>query len=285
VLYGGAAEPADIDADVARGELVSYAESEAAEAKERFVRSLARAFKRLGFLKGLDENAVTLGEIVAVMRDGTSGMLGINGKGFKAVSETQQKFCNSLAAALNEAFSTGYGQELVRVGPGVTPAAVCQQVYEWASSFAAGVNTEYLAVHAAVRNSVANLEVLQALMAKALAAVREQATTSSDKKFRRSADALSKHIAELDAEFRRQLELLKEILKVRLPPVARTLEKILERNALGNEIVRKLDLTGKPLSEAMSAATASLGYAAEAAANTDALLKDVAKLVDGGILF
>src|SRR5271166_2826301 len=163
-VYGGGCDSffgGDTEIDPAKG-LREYEMSLSHRAKEDVIRRLADALSNAGVQidsKGdLEDIVKEMAAKIPNPRKGTT---------FKSDAVTHEKVCRTIAKVLNDQFTpqaTKAADKLIDVSLG--PVAVCQQVAEWVHSFASGVNTEFLAVHASVRNALQAIQVLDQIMAE-----------------------------------------------------------------------------------------------------------------------
>lgn len=266
--FGGAA-----DADPAKG-LREYESSLSAKAKEDVIRRIANALKRVGIKVDPDAD---LDEIVKQLVAQIPNPRLKNGK-FKPDAASQIQVCNIVAEVLNDEFTPGvtkHSEQFIDLS--LSPEELCRQVGEWAHSFAVGVNTEFLAVHASVKNSLRNLEILEQVMAEVYNKIKGRVDEAGDAKLSRETNPLHDIYARAQNERRRQEEMLKNILHVQLAPAAKELEIAMRDESEQNALIKKLGI--KPgtseFAETLANAISGLGTAASVAARVHKALKRV----------
>lgn len=274
------------DGDRAVGALASYEASAAARARESLVRRLADALGRAGFAVKAGPGA-DLDEIVAAVR-GAIPHPARNGKKFSDDERKQAAACKKIAEAMNEAFTPGAAPPDRFVDPGLAPEALCAAVAEWARAFAAGVNTDYIATHAAVRRAVRRLELLDRALAEAHARLGEAFDAGADERARAAADGVRALYARAQAERARQLEVLKGILHVTLPPSAELLAVALREDSEDHEVARRLGLAGHGSGAALARRLSAVATASEVAVRAHKALRaaglSVAEYIRAGSL-
>lgn len=265
--FGGAADEA---AGVAK-ELREYESSLSAKAKEEMIRRLARAMQRAGIAVNPE------GDLDAVVAELVKQLPNPkHGKTFAAAAEAQQKVCRVIADVLNDEFSPGAVKPSEKlVDTSLSAVEICRQVGEWAHSFSAGVNTEFLAVHASVKNAVRQLEVLEEVMGEAMRKIRARIAKTGDAEQNRDLMQFEELYSRAAAEHKRTMTVLKNILQVQLPPAAQSLEIAMRDHSELSALMKKVNL--KPgtsqFSDTLASAISGLGTAASVAHRVHKALK------------
>jgi hypothetical protein len=265
--FGGAAE----NAASASKELREYESSLAAKAKEEMVRRLARAMARAGISVNPD------GELDAVVAELVKQLPNPkHGKTFAAAAEAQQKVCRVIADVLNDEFSPGATKPSEKlVDTSLSAVEICRQVGEWAHSFSAGINTEFLAVHASVKNAMRQLDVLEEVMSETMRKIRARIAKTGDAEQSRDLMQYEELYTRAAAEHKRTMSVLKNILNVQLPPAAQSLEIAMRDHSELGALMKKMSL--KPgtsqFSDTLASAISGLGTAASVAHRVHKALK------------
>ena len=265
--FGGALEAAGS----ASKELREYESSLAAKAKEEMVRRLARAMARAGIAVNPD------GELDAVVAELVKQLPNPkHGKTFAAAAEAQQKVCRVIADVLNDEFSPGATKPSEKlVDTSLSAVEICRQVGEWAHSFSAGINTEFLAVHASVKNAVRQLDVLEEVMGETMRKIRARLAKTGDAEQSRDLMQYEELYTRAAAEHKRTMSVLKNILNVQLPPAAQSLEIAMRDHSELGALMKKMNL--KPgtsqFSDTLASAISGLGTAASVAHRVHKALK------------
>jgi hypothetical protein len=262
----------ETSADPAKG-LREYEASLSAKAKEDVIRGLARALKRAGI--NVDPEA-PLEDIVREFVDQIPNPK--NGKTFSSDAKAQEKVCRVIADVLNDEFTPGITKHKDKfIDTSLSTVEVCRQVGEWGHSFAAGVNTEFLAVHASVKNTLRNVEILAEIMRELYNNMHSKIEKDGDANLNRIIDPLDEIYSRAQAERNRQESFLKNILKVQLAPAAKELEIAMQDASDQNALIKRLGL--KPgtsdFGDSLAAAISNLGTAASIAQRVHKALKQV----------
>ena len=266
----------DDKADPAKG-LREYEASVSAKMKEDMIRRLARALSRAGIKVDPDADLDT---IVREFADQIPNPK--KGKTFSTDAQKQDKVCRTVADVLNDEFSPGATKASDKfIDDTLSAVEVCRQVGDWAHSFASGVNTEFLAVHASVRNLLKKIQVLDDVMERANREILKKADASKDQDMLREIEGSREVFGRAQAERRRLEEVLKNILHVQLPPVAQALELALRDESEQNALIKRLGL--KPgtseFANALAATLSGLGTSAAIAQRVHKALKQVGATV------
>ena len=269
---GGGYFGGDDSADPAKG-LREYEHSLSAKAKEDVIRRLARALKRAGISVDPDGDLdVIIQELVKQIPNPKKG------KTFSNDAESQEKICRVIADVLNDEFTPGTTKASEKfIDTSIGPVEMCHQVGEWAHSFAAGVNTEFLAVHASVKNTLRSVEILAEIMKEIYGKIRVRVESADDPALGREFDPLNDIYVRAQNERQRQEELLKNILNVQLAPAAKELEIAMRDESEQNSLIKRLGL--KPgtseFADSLAMAISGLGTAASIAHRVHKALKQV----------
>jgi len=259
-------------ADPAKG-LREYEASLSAKAKEDVIRRLARALSLAGI--NVDPNG-DLDEIIQQLVSQIPNPK--NGKTFSSDAEAQKKVCRVIADVLNFEFSPGETTpHKMFIDTSLNAVEMCRKVGEWAHSFSVGVNTEFLAVHASVKNALRTVEILAKIMEELYAKIQNKVQNDGDARLTREVDPLNDVYIRAQHERTRQMEVLKHILNVQLAPAAKELEIAMRDESEANAIVKKLGL--KPgtsdFADSLAMAISGLGTAASIAQRVHKALKQV----------
>lgn len=270
--YDGGYFGGDASADPAKG-LREYEASLSAKAKEDVIRRLARALKLAGINVDPDGD---LDEIIQQLVSQIPNPK--NGKTFSSDAEAQQKVCRVIAEVLNGEFSPGVTTpHKMFIDTSLSAVEMCRKVGEWAHSFSVGVNTEFLAVHASVKNALRTVEILATIMEELYAKIQNKVQNDGDARLTREFDPLNDVYIRAQHERKRQMEVLKHILNVQLAPAAKELEIAMRDESEANAIVKKLGL--KPgtsdFADSLAMAISGLGTAASIAQRVHKALKQV----------
>ena len=252
-------------------ELREYESSLAARAKEQTIRRLARALMRAGVQVDPEGDLdVITAELVKALPNPK------NGKTFKSAAAAQEKVCRVVADVLNDEFSPGKTRPAEKfIDTSLSSVEVCRMVGEWAHSFSMGVNTEFLAVMASVKNSMRNIEVLDEVMANSMNKIRERIAKTNDAEQNRDLQVLEDLYSRAAAEQKRALQVLKNMLHIQLPPAAESLEIALRDQSEQSALVKKLKLQPgtAEFSASLASAISGLGTAASVAQRVNKALK------------
>jgi hypothetical protein len=270
--YDGGYFGGDASADPAKG-LREYADSLSAKAKEDVIRRLARALKLAGINVNPDGD---LDEIIQQLVSQIPNPK--NGKTFSSDAEAQEKVCRVIADVLNGEFSPGVTTpHKMFIDTSLGAVEMCRKVGEWAHSFSVGVNTEFLAVHASVKNALRTVEILAKIMEELYTKIQNKVQNDGDARLTREVDPLNDVYIRAQHERTRQMEVLKHILNVQLAPAAKELEIAMRDESEANAIVKKLGL--KPgtsdFADSLAMAISGLGTAASIAQRVHKALKQV----------
>jgi hypothetical protein len=275
VAFGGAGYfGGDDKAEAAKG-LREYEASLSAKAKEDTIRRIGRALSRAG-VPGVDPEG-NLDDIVKQLVARIPNPR-TNRQTFAKEAAAQKQVCHWVADALNAEFTPGAVKPADKmVDTSLSDVEICRAVGEWAHSFAAGVNTEFLAVHASVKNLLRNIETLGQIMTEMWTKIRDKVQTSGDDKLTRFVDPFAEVYSRAQAERNRQEEVLKNILHVQLAPAVKELEIAMRDESEQNALIKKLGL--KPgtseFADTLAMAVSGLGTAAAIAHRVHKALKQV----------
>ena len=261
----------DETADPAKG-LREYESSISASAKEGVIRRLARALQRAGI--DVDPDNDDLDKII--MQLVTQIPHPKNGKTFSSDAKSQEKVCQVIAGVLNDEFTPGVSKAHEKfIDTSLSAGEICRMVGEWGHSFSTGVNTEFLAVHASVKNALRTVEILGEIMKELYDKIRHDVETSGSEKLTRRFDPLNEVYTRAQRERKRQEELLKNILHVQLAPAAKELEIAMRDESEQHTLIKKLGL--KPgtsdFADSLAMAVSGLGTSAAIAHRVHKALK------------
>lgn len=259
-------------ADPAKG-LREYEASLSAKAKEDVIRRLARALKRAGI------NVDPEGDLDEIVKQLVAQIPNPKkGKTFSDDAKAQEKVCRVVADVLNDEFTPGVTKPSEKlIDTSLSAVEICRSVGEWAHSFAAGVNTEFLAVHASVRNTLRQITVLDQIMQEIYNKIKNRVDRGGDDDLGRDIDPLNEVYQRAQNERRRQEMVLQNILNVQLAPAAKELEIAMRDESEQNALIKKLGL--KPgtseFADSLAMAISGLGTAASVAQRVHRALKQV----------
>jgi hypothetical protein len=276
VAHGGGASSyygGNDEADPAKG-LREYEASLSAKTKEDTIRRIARALKRAA----IDVDPEGDLDVIVTKLAATIPNPRKNRKSFTQDAEKQKAICQSIARVLNDEFTPGATKPgEMFIDTSLSAAEVCRMVAEWVHSFAACVNTEFLATHASVKNVLRAVEVLEQIMAETYAKIKAKVDASGDAKLRRDTDPLAEVYSRAQSERKRQEELLKNILHVQLAPAMKELEHAMREESEEYALIKRLGLkpgTGD-FADSLAMAISGLGTAAGIAQRVNKALKQV----------
>ena len=270
-MFGGTPISDEVERETVMKEMREYESSGAARAKETTVRRIARAMQRAGLQVDAEGDLDTItAELVKQLPNPKRG------KTFAAAAEAQQKVCRVIADVLNDEFSPGATKPHEKfIDTSLSPVEMCRHVGEWAHSFSTGVNTEFLAVHASVKNTLRAVDALSAIMAEAMRKMRARVAKTGDEEQNRDLVQFEEVYMRAQAEQARMLSVLKNILNVQLPPAAATLELAMRDHSELNALVKKVGLRPgtSQFSDTLASAISGLGTVATVAHRVNKALK------------
>jgi hypothetical protein len=268
-FFGGAME-----AEPSEG-LASYAESASARMKESVVSGIGAALKDAGMAIDTSSPERIVASIAAAVPDPRGKPL------FSADREKQAKACKILASVLNAQFTPGAtrGSEKF-VDDSGPPEEVCRQVGEWVHAFTLGVNTEFLAVHASVRNAMEQVQVLLKLLEVARKRVESGVKAREDPALDQETGPAFDLLTKSESEMKRLIAVLSNILHVNLGEAEDALKFARDDEGTGSRAIRALikraGVAGTPaFAKGLGAAVAGLGGAADVAHRVHLALKAV----------
>lgn len=270
-LGGGDAEAADAKTGAVLAELKNYESSLAAAAKEETVRRLAHALKRAGI--AVDPE----GDLDAVVEELQRQLPNPkNGKTFAASASAQEKVCRVVADVLNDEFSPGVHEPARKyIDTSMSAAEVCRAVAERAHSFSRGVNVEFLAVHASIKNALRNIQLLEGVISAAHKQLSARIAKHGDAQLSADLEDLLDLSARARAEQKRAVDVLKDILHVQIPESAKLLEIALQEHSDLHATIKKLRLAPgtSQFGNTLASAISGLGTAAAVAARAHRALQ------------
>jgi hypothetical protein len=268
-FFGGAMEEEPSEG------LASYAESASARLKESVVSGIGAALKAAGMAIDTSSPEQIVASIAAAVPDPRGKPL------FSADREKQVKACKILAKVLNDQFTPGAtrGSEKF-VDDSGPPEEVCRQVGEWTHAFTLGVNTEFLAVHASVRNALEQVQVLLKLLEVARRRVRKGVEAREDAGLDQETRPAFELLEKTESEMKRLVAVLSNILHVNLGEAEDALKFARDDDGSGSRALRALikraGVAGSPgFAKGLGAAVAGLGGAADVAHRVHLALRAV----------
>lgn len=264
-FFGGASKEDPVK------DLRAYEDSLSSSAKEYAIRTLAKALNRIGIITDPDASLEVITKtLVDQLPDPRKK------KSFPADRDKQEKICKLVATALNDAFTPGASTASDKfIDETLGAEAVCQNVAEWAESFAIGVNMEFITVHASVRNALKAIEVLDQVMVEIFGKIQAALEKSDDYALTNKFNPLTEVYARAQQESKRQKMLLSNILHIKLAPAAEALAIAMRDDSEQHEIIKKLGI--KPgtseFADSLAMSISSLGTAASIAARVHKALK------------
>ena len=267
-IYGAAEE-----VEARMGDLQEYEKSLSEGAKEDVIRRIARGMKRAGI--NVDPEA-SLGEVTAQLVKEIPNPR--HGKSFVGDAKAQEKVCRIIADVLNDEFTPGATKDSDKfIDTSFSATEICRKVSEWSHSFASGVNTEFLAVHASVRNALRNLTVVGEVMEKAFGQVTDAIDAAKDDALERRATRPADLVARAHGEQRHLLKVLQNMLHVHLAPAAKELELAMRDSSEAHAVVKRLGLRpgDRGFGDTLAESVSSLGASAAVAQRVNKALKAV----------
>lgn len=254
-------------------DLRQYESSLSAKAKEEVIRRLARALKRAGI--NVDPES-DLEEIVKQLATQIPNPK--NGRTFSSDAQSQEKICRVIADVLNDEFTPGItkpGEKFIDTT--LSAVDTCRSVGEWTHSFALGVNVEFLAVHAGVKNTLRNIEILEEIMREIYNKIQQKIEKDGDAELNSEFGPFNEIYSRAQKERKLQEEVLKNILKIQLAPAARELEIAMQDESAQNSMIKRLGLRPgtSEFADTLASAITGLGTAASIANRVHKALKQV----------
>ena len=266
-IYGGEESEARV------GDLHEYEKSLSEGAKEDVIRRVARGMKRAGI--SIDPEA-PLDDVTAQLVKEIPNPR--HGKSFVGDAKSQEKVCRIVADVLNDEFTPGVSNDAEKfIDTSFSATEICRKVSEWSHSFASGVNTEFLAVHASVRNALRNLTVVGEVMEKAFGQVTDAIDAAKDDALERRATRPADLVARAHGEQRHLLKVLQNMLHVHLAPAAKELELAMRDSSEAHAVVKRLGLRpgDRGFGDTLAESVSSLGASAAVAQRVNKALKAV----------
>jgi hypothetical protein len=254
-IYGGAS--ANL------GSITDYANSQSASAKNRIIEDILKVAQEMGLKISGDSPTARISSLAAQVPSPES------------YKPDHEKVCRRLAKKINEV----YGSEVIN--PGVTPVAICEQVVEVLHSLRYGMQSEFLTVFKEVQSVVKNLKILQDSLEQQHKKSVEKLSGSDDAGIVRDLAQLNELHVALTGELKRQLEMLNNLLSLRLSPTAGDLAELLRKSDHSGHIkVLKDKPTSDRFGTILHNLMKGLGVTAAIARKVDMALKDVGMKVD-----
>jgi hypothetical protein len=253
--------------------LREYEHSLSSKTKEEFIKRIATALAKVGV--NVDPNADP-DVIVKSLKDNIPNPK--NGKSFSDDANAQRKVCETVAKVFNDEFTPGaVRHEDMFIDTSMSSPELCRAIAEWSQSFSHGVNTEFLNVHASVRNALRSVEILNEIMQESFNKIQKLIETDGNPELTKHTDKLHDLFKKAQAERRRQEELLKNILNIHLAPAAKELEIALRDESTNNAMIRRLGL--KPgtteFADSLAYSISGVGTTANIANRVNKALKKV----------
>lgn len=261
------------DAEDPMRDIKAYRLSLASKTKEDTIRGLARALKRAGVEVDPDGS---LDEIVAQLKDKIPDPR--KGKTFAQDAERQEKICRTVARVLNDEFNrTGDARDNL-IDMGGSPKDICWQVAEYVHSFATGLHTEFLEVHASVRRVLRNLKVLGEVMRRTYNGITAKISEQGSSELKRDTEGLDDIYRRARGALEEQKRVLENFLHVTLAPAEKELEIALRDQSEAHQLIRKWIVSAPgstELSDSIALTTAGLVSVAAIASRVEKALKEI----------
>ena len=246
-----------------------FSQSRAFETKDQVIKQLAKALSSVGINVNENDDADTIVKALVSQIPNPK-----NGKTFSSDAESQAKVCKAVATALNDVFTPfATKTEDKLIDPSLGTVEMCRLVGEWAHSFSIGVNTEFLAVHASVKNALRAVVMYDGVMSQLWSKIQDKIQLDDD----RELSPLIEVYNRAQSERRRQELLLNNILHTNLDPADRELANAIADDSKQNILIKKLGLRPgtTEFADTLAMAISGLGTAASIAQRVNKALKTV----------
>lgn len=246
-----------------------FSQSRAFETKDQVIKQLAKALNSVGINVNENDDADTIVKALVSQIPNPK-----NGKTFSSDAESQAKVCKAVATALNDVFTPfATKTEDKLIDPSLGTVEMCRLVGEWAHSFSIGVNTEFLAVHASVKNALRAVVMYDGVMSQLWSKIQDKIQLDDD----RELSPLIEVYNRAQSERRRQELLLNNILHTNLDPADRELANAIADDSKQNILIKKLGLRPgtTEFADTLAMAISGLGTAASIAQRVNKALKTV----------
>lgn len=239
--YGGGGHGDDsLAADQPLSNINNAAAKEGAIAMDRMVRNIARALSSAGIK--IDDKA-SLKEIVDTVSSKIPNPA-TNGRTFAASEPSQRKVCKSLAIAFNNVFSKGATKSTdMFIDTTMEPENICAEVSRWVESFSLGVNTEFLAIHTTVRNTMRNVTTAKAVADAAINEMEAELIDASGdipEEVSAKLESLRSYRVAAETETTKQLKLLENLMNVKLAPPLDEYISAMDTRSANNDVVNNI---------------------------------------------
>jgi ribosomal protein S15P/S13E len=248
-----------------------FSQSRAFETKDKVIKQLAKALSSVGINVNENDDADTIVKALVSQIPNPK-----NGKTFSSDAESQAKVCKAVATALNNVFTPfATKPEEMLVDTSLGTAEMCRLIAEWAHSFSIGVNTEFLAVHASVKNALRAVVMYDGVMSQIWSKIQDK--MQLDDNMDRELSPLIEVYNRAQSERRRQELLLNNILHTNLDPADRELANAMADDSKQNILIKKLGLRPgtTEFADTLAMAISGLGTAASIAQRVNKALKTV----------
>jgi len=253
--------------------LREYASSEASKSKEERIRRVAAALKRTGI--DVDTSADSETIVAQLIKQLPNPK---NGKSFSNEAKAQEKVCKVVADVLNDEFTPGESRNSHKlIDTSLGAVEVCRAVGEWAHAFAVGINTEFMAVHASVKNTLRAIKIYDEIMSKYYNKMVDRVHKRGDEQLGSELGPLGEVYTRAQNARRLAEETLSNLLHVKLAPAARELEIAMRDESETNALVKKLGVkpgTGA-FADTLAMSVSSIGTTAAIASKVHKALTDV----------
>ncbi|MCK4967688.1 MAG: hypothetical protein KAS12_01420 [Candidatus Aenigmarchaeota archaeon] len=245
-----------------------YIDSAQSKAKFKIIHGIAEDINKLG-IKGIDLNetdTVKLAENIVKVIPNPRKRTSFQG----ADIEQQKRHCKEIGAVLN----SRYGNNVIDIN---APAErICNNVYEFMSSLATGMHTEFLAVITDIKKIIRSLAVLQKLY-KDVQDKLSKTRNSTCEKAKNEADDLAIALEKINIELNRQLELLNGVLGGDLTPENDFLIDLFEKDKNGIGKIREIKVGPgtRGFADELAILLTNVGNVAVLASRVDKALKKV----------
>ena len=270
--YGGASKNSEEDyEDIVS--LRNYESSIASKTKEDVIRRLARAMKRAGIAVDPEDDLDTIVKSLTEKIPNPK-----KGKTFSADAKSQEKVCRVIADVLNDEYTPGIKADAEKfIDTSLSAVELCRAVGEWSHSFSVGVNNEFMAVNASVKNALRSIKVLDEVMSQLHKKIKYQIDKARDPVLERELGPLDEMYIRAKHERDRKQMVLENMLHIHLAPASKALEIALKDESEDAALIKRIGLRPgtSEFGDSLASAISSLGTAASIANRVHKALKVV----------
>ena len=258
--------------------LKNYESSIAAHTKDDIIRKLARAMKRAGINVDPETDLDTITKTLIEQIPNPK-----KGKTFSSDAKSQEKVCRVVADVLNDEYTPGITKDSEKfIDTSYSAVELCKAVGEWSHSLSVGVNQEFLAVNASVKNALRSIKVLDEVMSKIHQKIQNQIDYAQDPIMEKELRPLLEVYTRSKHERDRKQIVLEQLLHVHLTPAGKALEIALRDESEDAALIKRIGL--KPgtseFGDSLASVLSGLGTAASIANRVHKALKTVGVTVN-----